>query len=87
MSLQVTCERSSHLILLIITKLLSSFTYNEKILQCLSVYSNSPFGCIKLLVSVLNLAVTNRVIFLVVFELKLCHCFKIHSLGDLIVYY
>ena len=78
MSLQVTCERSSHLILLIITKLLSSFTYNEKILQCLSV---------KLLVSVLNLAVTNRVIFLVVFELKLCHCFKIHSLGDLIVYY
>ena len=47
MSLQVTCERSFHLTLLNITKLLSSFTYNEQILQRLSVHLNNPFGCIK----------------------------------------
>ena len=54
MSLQVTCERSSHLILLDITKLLSSFTYKEQILQRLSVHY------IKLLVSVLNLALDDK---------------------------
>ena len=60
MSLQVTCERSSHLILLDITKLLSSFTYKEQILQRLFVHLNYPFGCIKLLGSVLNLVLDNK---------------------------
>ena len=60
MTLQVTCERRSHLILLDITKLLSSFTYNEQILQLLSLHLNNPFGCIKLLVSVLDLALDNK---------------------------
>ena len=56
MSLQVTCERSSHLILLDITKLLSSFTYKEQILQRLAVHLNY----IKLLVPVLNLALDDK---------------------------
>ena len=56
MSLQVTCERSSHLILLDITKLLSSFTYKEQIFQRLSVRLNY----IKLLVPVLNLALDDK---------------------------
>ena len=41
MSLQVTCEQSSHLILLGIIKLLFWFTYNEQILQRLSVHLNT----------------------------------------------
>ena len=60
MSLQITYEQSSHLILLDITKLLSSFTYNEQILQCLYVHLHSSFRCIKILVSVLNLALENK---------------------------
>ena len=74
MSLQITCERSSQLILLDNMKLLP--TYNEQILQCLSVHLNSPFACIKSLVSVLNLVLCkNGLIFLVAFELKLCYYF------------
>ena len=41
MSLQVTCEQSSQLILLGIIKLLFWFTYNEQILQRLSVHLNT----------------------------------------------
>ena len=50
----------SHFILLDITKLISSFTYKEQILQGLSVHLSNPFGCVKLLVSVLNLALDNK---------------------------
>ena len=60
MSLQVTREQSFQLMLLDITRLLSSLTYKEQILQPLSVHLNNPFGCIKLLVSVLNLALDNK---------------------------
>ena len=76
MVLQMTCERSSHLMLLDITKLLSSLSNNEQISQRLFVHLNSPFGCIKLLVSVITLASGNkRVRSLVVFELKSCSYF------------
>ena len=60
MSLQVTCEQSSHLIFLDIAKLLLSFTYKQKNLQCLSVHLNSHLSCIKLFVSVLNLVLDNK---------------------------
>ena len=49
MSLQVTCERSSHLILLDMTKLLPSFTYNKQILQRLSVHLNNLFKLYKII--------------------------------------
>ena len=41
-------------------KLMSSFTYNEQILQRVSVHLYNPFSCIKLLVLVLNLALDNK---------------------------
>ena len=40
-SMQVTCDRSSYLIVLDMIKLMSSFTYKEQILQLLSVHSNT----------------------------------------------
>ena len=60
MSLQITYEHSSHLILLDIAELLPPFTYKKHILQRLSVHLNSPFGCIKLLVLVLNLGLDKK---------------------------
>ena len=85
MSLLIASERSSCLILLNITKLLPLFTYNEQILQRLSIHLNSPFSCI--LVSVLNLALDNkRSKFFGCFWAKRMLVFLNQSLGDLIVY-
>ena len=58
--LLVTWERSSHLILLDMTKVLPLFTYKKQILERLSVHLNNLLSCIKLLVSVLNLALDNK---------------------------
>ena len=59
-------------------------SFINQIMQRLFVHLNSP---LKLLVSVLNLILDNRVNFLVAFKLKLCYYFLIYSLRHLIVYH